>query len=131
MIGSTNNNVRGKEKKKNIYIYICVCVCGGGGGRGPRKDKTIVTNVFLGWKHFKPEEGGRPWRGGEETKYLLEIWVERMVFRERFEVVERRFLWKLTYYLCINDWQQLYQLHWWGNDSWIVRSQLSSSFYHL
>ena len=47
---------------------------------------------FLRWKHFKPEEWVRLRIGREETKYFLEIRVERMAFRERVKVVERSFL---------------------------------------
>ena len=55
MIGSTNNNVRRKEK---IYIYIyiymcvCVCVCGGGGVRpgGGRLGAWLAT----GYEELSP-----------------------------------------------------------------------------
>ena len=69
----------------------------------PRTEEYNCCNhhSFLRWKHFKPEEWVRLRIGREETKYFLEIRVERMAFRERVKVVERSFLWKLTYCLHI------------------------------
>ena len=51
----------------------------------PRTEECNRCNhhSFLRWKHFKPEEWVRSRIGREETKYFLEIRVERMVFRER------------------------------------------------
>ena len=78
--------------KNNNYYY---------GVRGLRNDKITVTIIHSsGESTLSPRRGSFVERRGRD-KIPPRNWVERMAFRHRFKVVERSFLWKLTYYLCI------------------------------
>ena len=93
-----------------------------------RFNELLSTSLL---RHHKPEEGIHSRMGGEEIRDFWEVQTTRMRCRER--IMESREVSNESYPIvsALNDWQQLYQLHWWGKWPKQWNSQLSSSFYHL